>query len=76
MLIADLLILKIRISNPSHFNQQIRIFWIWIHLKMHYNSKFQSGNLSTTLLTIGFRNYRENDIKTRGNKTRKQIFII
>ena len=30
---------------------------------MHQNSKCQSGKLSTTLLIIGFHNYRDNYIK-------------
>ena len=28
----------------SHFNRQIRIFWIHIHLKMYFNSKSQKGS--------------------------------
>ena len=56
---------EVELSLPLYqFNRWIRIFWMRIHLKMHQNSKCQCVKLINNVLMIGFRNYREDYIKT------------
>ena len=60
-------------GSVLYFTLRSRIFWIWIHLKMQYSSKFQSGKIINNASEIRISEIG-GDMLNLWNRTRKYFF--